>query len=82
MTIRKGISYISRDTMTECLFLCFGIILFNGGLLMNRSKEELSKCKFMTYEEGGMYYEIGWVPFRKIARKANAVFCSYMQSKR
>ena len=41
---------------------------------MNRSKEELSKCKFMTYEEGGMYYEIGWVRFRKIARKANAVF--------
>lgn len=28
----------------------------------------------MTYEEGGMYYEIGWCRFRKIARKANAVF--------
>ena len=41
---------------------------------MNRSKEELSKCRFMTYEEGGMYYGIGWVRFRKIARKANAVF--------
>lgn len=41
---------------------------------MNRSKEELSKCRFMTYEEGGMYYGIGWVRFRKIARKADAVF--------
>lgn len=41
---------------------------------MDRSKEELSKCKFMTYEEGGMYYEMGWCRFRKIARKANAVF--------
>lgn len=41
---------------------------------MNRSKKELSKCRFMTYEEGGMYYGIGWVRFRKIARKANAVF--------
>lgn len=41
---------------------------------MKRTMEELSKCKFMTYEEGGMYYEIGWVRFRKIARKANAIF--------
>lgn len=41
---------------------------------MNRTREELDHCKIMTYEEGGMYYEIGWVRFRKIARKANAVF--------
>ena len=43
-------------------------------MILNRTREELEHCKFMTYEEGGMYYEIGWCRFRKIARKANAIF--------
>lgn len=41
---------------------------------MYRDNEELKNCRYMTYPEGGRYYSIGWVRFRKIAREANAIF--------
>lgn len=41
---------------------------------MYRSREELMKSRFLTYQEGSRLYQIGTCRFRRIAREANAIF--------